>query len=69
MKDPGPVIAATEFHKALVEFSNALAKRLEASEHAILGQVLKFEDAIRRAGQTDAGIYNLKIEVTDVCVE
>jgi hypothetical protein len=65
MKDPGPIRASTEDHKAALEYANSLAKRFEMAPAAIFGQVLRFDDALRRVTQNPIGMASLVIDVRD----
>ena len=65
MKDPGPVIAGTEYHYAISEYARAMAKHFDIAVPAALGQLLKFDDAIRRVTKNPMGMSSLVIEVKD----
>ncbi len=63
MKDPGLIKAGSKEHKAVLDFAIMLSERFEMALPAALGQVLKFDEAIRKVGQTETGMASLKITV------
>jgi len=65
MKDSGPVKTGTKESKAMFDYADSLANRLGMHTSAALGQVLKFDDAIRKATQSNIGMSSLVIEVVD----
>ena len=61
MKNPGPIGHGTRIHKAMVEYTKAVAAEFQISEPAVLGQLLKLHEAMSKAADSDEGMSNLVI--------
>lgn len=65
MKDPGPIKVGSEAHLAANNYANSLVKRFGMAAPAALGQVIRFDEAIRRVAKTKIGMASLIIEIKD----
>ena len=63
MKNPGNIKAGTKEHEAIVNYATHLAERFDIALPAILGQLLKLDDALCKVADSEIGMSALIIEV------
>ncbi len=63
MVDPGAIIVGSEEHKAVLALAEVMAEKFEIAAPAMLGQILKFYDAIRSVTYSEGGMAALHIKV------
>jgi hypothetical protein len=66
MKNPGAIIVGSDDNKAMAIYAVHLAKRFEIAVPAALGQLVKLDDAMRRAADSELKMSALVIETKDI---